>query len=91
MFSLRPGRVAQSAGHLTHKSGVLGSIPSLATYFCFSFCFFKKGSSKSSYQLLKQIRHTPKKSKSSKTVIHRNSKTEYIRSGCFIRHACITS
>ena len=23
----RPGRVAQSVGHLTHKSGVLGSIP----------------------------------------------------------------
>ena len=30
-----PGRVAQSAGHLTRKSGVLGSIPSLATYFRF--------------------------------------------------------
>ena len=27
-----PGRVAQSVGHLTHKSGVLGSIPGLATY-----------------------------------------------------------
>ena len=27
-----PGRVAQSAGHLTRKSGVLGSIPDLATY-----------------------------------------------------------
>ena len=27
------GRVAQSAGHLTRKSGVLGSIPGLATYF----------------------------------------------------------
>ena len=39
-----PGRVAQSVGHLTHKSGVLGSIPGLATYFRFSFCFFKKGS-----------------------------------------------
>ena len=25
--SLKPGRVAQSVGHLTHKSGVLGSIP----------------------------------------------------------------
>ena len=31
-------------GHLTRKSGVLGSIPSLATYFRFSFHFFKKGS-----------------------------------------------
>ena len=34
----------QSVGHLTHKSGVLGSIPDLATYFRFSFRFFKKGS-----------------------------------------------
>ena len=40
----QPGRVAQSVGHLTHKSGVLGSIPGLATYFRFSFRFFKKGS-----------------------------------------------
>ena len=39
-----PGRVAQSVGHLTRKSGVLGLIPGLATYFRFSFCFFKKGS-----------------------------------------------
>ena len=30
--------------HLTSKSGVLGSIPGLATYFRFSFRFFKKGS-----------------------------------------------
>ena len=37
-----PGRVAQSVGHLTHKSGVLGSIPGLATYF--RYRFFKKGS-----------------------------------------------
>ena len=28
-----PGCVAQSVGHLTRKSGVLGSIPGLATYF----------------------------------------------------------
>ena len=41
---LKPGRVAQSVGHLTRKSGVLGSIPGLATYFRFSFRFFKKGS-----------------------------------------------
>ena len=40
----QPGRVAQSVGHLTHKSGVLGAIPGLATYFRFSFRFFKKGS-----------------------------------------------
>ena len=40
----QPGRVAQSIGHLTRKSGVLGSIPGLATYFRFSFRFFKKGS-----------------------------------------------
>ena len=39
-----PGRVAQSVGHLTRKSEVLGSIPGLATYFRFSFRFFKKGS-----------------------------------------------
>ena len=44
---LSPGRVVQSVGHLTRKSGVLGSIPGLATYFRFSFRFFKKGS----YQL----------------------------------------
>ena len=43
-LGLGPGRVAQSVGHLTRKSGVLGSIPGLATYFCFSFRFFKKGS-----------------------------------------------
>ena len=35
---------AQLVGHLTRKSGVLGSIPGLATYFRFSFRFFKKGS-----------------------------------------------
>ena len=40
----RPGCVAQSVGHLTHNSGVLGSIPGRATYFRFSFRFFKKGS-----------------------------------------------
>ena len=40
----KPGRVLQSVGHLTRKSGVLGSIPGLATYFRFSFPFFKKGS-----------------------------------------------
>ena len=39
-----PGRVAQPVGHLTRKSGVLGSIPGLAAYFRFSFRFFKKGS-----------------------------------------------
>ena len=38
------GRIAQSVGHLTRKSWVLGSIPGLATYFSFSFRFFKKGS-----------------------------------------------
>ena len=34
---LKPGRVAQSVGHLTRKSGVLGLIPGLATNFRFSF------------------------------------------------------
>ena len=42
--STMQGHVAQSVGHLTPKSGVLGSIPGLATYFSFSFRFFKKGS-----------------------------------------------
>ena len=37
-----PGRVAQSVGHVTRKSGVLGSISGLATYFRFSSRFFKK-------------------------------------------------
>ena len=41
---IAPGCVAQSVGHLTRKSGVLDSIPGLATYFRFSFRFFKKGS-----------------------------------------------
>ena len=36
--------MAQLVGHLTRKSGVLGSIPGLATYFRFSLRFFKKGS-----------------------------------------------
>ena len=40
----QPARVARSVGHLTRKSGVLGLIPGLATYFGFSFRFFKKGS-----------------------------------------------
>ena len=44
LLSVWLGRVAQSVGHLTRKSGVLGSIPGLATYFRFSFRFFKKGS-----------------------------------------------
>ena len=37
LLLLQPGRVAQSAGRLTPKSEVLGSIPGLATYFRFSF------------------------------------------------------
>ena len=32
----------QSVGHLTRKSGVLGSIPDLATYFRFSFPFSRR-------------------------------------------------
>ena len=39
----KPGREAQSVGHLTRKSGALGSIPGLATYFRFSFRFFEEG------------------------------------------------
>ena len=38
----KPDRVAQSVGHLTRKSGVLGSIPGLATYFRFSFRFSRR-------------------------------------------------
>ena len=37
-----PGRIAQSAGHLTRKSGVLGSIPSLATYFLSPSAFSRR-------------------------------------------------
>ena len=37
LYAIMPGRIAQSVGHLTRKSGVLGSIPGLATYFSFSF------------------------------------------------------
>ena len=48
---LEPGRVAQSVGHLTRKSGVMDSIPGLVTYFCFSFRFFKNGG----YQLLAKV------------------------------------
>ena len=44
LSTTEPGRVAQSVGHLTRKSGVLGSIPGRATYFRYSFRFFKKGS-----------------------------------------------
>ena len=40
---LEPGRIAQSVGLLTRKSGVLGSIPGLATYFRFSFLLFQDG------------------------------------------------
>ena len=40
---LWPGHLAQSVGHPTRKSGVLGSIPDLATYFRFSFRFFQEG------------------------------------------------
>ena len=46
------GRVAQSVGHLTRKSGVLGSIPGLATYFRFSFRFFKTEAILALFQLL---------------------------------------
>ena len=44
LFKKLPGRVGQSVGHLARKSWVLGWIPGLATYFRFSFRFFKKGS-----------------------------------------------
>ena len=41
-MKIEPGCVAQSVGHLTRKSGVLGSIPGLATYFRFSFRFSRR-------------------------------------------------
>ena len=41
-----------AVGHLTRKSGVLGSIPGLATCFCFSFRFFKKGWRKYVHEVL---------------------------------------
>ena len=37
MYKDEPGRVAQLVGHLTRKSGVLGSIPGLGTYFPSAF------------------------------------------------------
>ena len=37
-----PGRVAQSVGHLTHKSGFQGSIPGLATYFVSPSAFSRR-------------------------------------------------
>ena len=36
IYYKEPGRIAQSVGHVFRKSEVLGSIPSLATYFRFS-------------------------------------------------------
>ena len=55
-----PDREAQSVGHLTRKSEVLGSIPGLATFYRFSFRFFKQGSC----QLLAKVcaRRLPRKS-----------------------------
>ena len=38
-----PGHVAQSVGHLTRKSEVLGSIPGLAIYFCFFLPLIQEG------------------------------------------------
>ena len=52
---MESGRVAQSVGHLTRKSGVLGSITGLATYFRFSFRFFKKGSCQYCRKYLREV------------------------------------
>ena len=38
LISVESNCIAQLVGHLTGKSEVLGSIPGLTTYFCFSFC-----------------------------------------------------
>ena len=44
LLQLLLGPRSAIVGNLTRKSGILGSIPGLATYFRFSFHFFKKGS-----------------------------------------------
>ena len=49
--TLRVGRVAQSVAHLTQEPEVPGSIPGPATYFRFSFRWFKKDNC----QLLVQV------------------------------------
>ena len=38
----KPGRIVQSVGHLTRKSGVLGLIPGQATYFLVSPSAFSR-------------------------------------------------
>ena len=38
-----PGRVAQSIGHLTRKSEVLGLIPGMATLFSFLLSLIQEG------------------------------------------------
>ena len=40
----KPYKMSSANEVRTRKSGVMGSIPGLATYFRFSFLFFKKGS-----------------------------------------------
>ena len=40
---IEPGHVTQSVGNLTRKSEVLGSIPSLATYFFFLLLLIQEG------------------------------------------------
>ena len=40
---MEPGRVAQSVGHLTRKSEVLGSIPGLTIYFRFFLPLIQEG------------------------------------------------
>ena len=42
IFRIRPGRVAQSVGHLTRKSEALDSIPGLATYSRFVVRYWRK-------------------------------------------------
>ena len=48
-----PGCIAQSVARLTQEPEVTGLIPDLATFFCFSFHWFRKGSS----QLLAKVLH----------------------------------
>ena len=50
-----PGRVAQSVGHLTRKSGALGSIPGPATYPVRQHTFVSPSAFSSYCQLLAKV------------------------------------
>ena len=50
-FKNKPGCVAQSVGHLTRKSGVLGSIPGSGNILSFLLPLFQEGQ----FQLLAKV------------------------------------